>query len=101
MHKQEFISIIVKLQEQLDHDLEYVKKLCNVFGSNFCDPYNNQNLFDVITRQLASNFKHDLKAKELINEFMYDYDFGRSKNSYIDSADTLWNMLIKKCELKK
>jgi len=94
MTKKDFTISLKALQTQYDYDLEYANKLAKLFKTENISSYNNELLYDGFVDFLASSFKDKTEAKFQINEFMYDFNFGRTEGARLKSSEDLWNSLL-------
>jgi hypothetical protein len=94
MTKKDFTISLKALQTQYDYDLEYADKLAKLFKTEDVSVYDNEELYDGFVHLLASNFKDKTEAKFQINEFMYDFNFGRTEGARLKSSEDLWNSLL-------
>jgi len=91
--KERFIKAMTALKAQYDKDIAYAKDVSNVLVVDMA-PYNNSEVVNIIVDELASWFHDPEEAKEEINRFMYDQQFGKHETrSQQRVFINLWNKL--------
>lgn len=83
------------IREQHDSDVAYAVQLGEALGAEI-RPYNNSLLVDSLVHMLASVFPDQKKAREEINHFMYELDFGRYHGADVVTIEDLWQILENK-----
>lgn len=91
--KERFIEIMSSLQMQYDSDMDYAEKVAEAMGVEI-NPYNNSLLVNRLVEELASWFDNPEAAKQEINRFMHELDFGAaSQMSNTYNFECLYNTL--------
>lgn len=89
MNKEQiFIDSIEAIKTQSDFDKEYVQKLSSIYGTEHLPLYNNSAIVESLINTISNLFSNPRIAKEEINHYVYDMNFGRfGSNDFITSED--------------
>jgi hypothetical protein len=101
MTQQNFIQAIKSLKKQYRLDENYAQALSKALGFEEFKMYNNEILVRSMVDMLSSHFQQSSRAKDMLFFYMYDDNFGSSKDAGFNTEKDLWDCLVLECKVRR